>query len=423
MDFSPENYQITIGLETLGCKLNQAETETLQAKLESSGCRIVSFKEMADIYILNTCTVTSIADRKSRHLLKMARRRNPTSKIIAVGCYAEHAAREMGDLPGVDVIIGNKAKPDLFRILIEHGYILRDEMAEVPRTARHTRSFIKIQDGCSNFCTYCIVPSVRGKEKSRPPEEVIDEIKQRVARGYKEVVLTGTEIGCYRYREIDLQGLIECILKETTIDRLRLSSLQPQELSPEFIRLWRNPRLCRHFHVSLQSGSDTALKRMGRHYSLQDYCRALDQVRSLIPGVAVTTDLIVGFPGETENEFKESFEFCRRMKFARTHIFPYSRRKNTPAAKMNGQIDTTVKKRRSRIMLDLAQKSQEEYQRSFMGAIFPVLVEQRSEEFWEGLTDNYLRVYFTSSGNLTNCILPVKITGLKTGGVEGVAIV
>ncbi len=336
MEAKFKNNAVTVAMETLGCKLNQAETEHLARQLAEAGCKIVDPDEKADIYILNTCTVTHVADRKSRHLLRMAHRNNPHARIIALGCYAERAANELSKIEGVDMVAGNEAKLNLQQLLVDHGFLKPCGMKSNSDHHNRTRSFIKAQDGCNNYCSYCIVPLVRGREKSLPPEQVIDEIKQRITDGYQEVVLTGTEIGRYQYGGMDLKGLLERILRDTDVRRLRLSSVQPQEISLELIRLWQNPRLCRHFHMSLQSGSDTVLQRMNRRYTSEDFSGAVGLIRSVIPDAAITTDIIVGFPGETDDEFQESYDFCRRMEFSRIHVFPYSPREGTGAAQNDG---------------------------------------------------------------------------------------
>jgi threonylcarbamoyladenosine tRNA methylthiotransferase MtaB len=419
LDCCSGNHEITVRLDTLGCKLNQAETEFVQKELEGAGCRIVARGEKADVYILNSCAVTHIADRKSRHLLRMARRANPNALIVATGCYAERSARELSEMKGVNLVIGNKGKLELPKILFERGYLKANGRARTSDCTNRTRSFIKVQDGCTNFCTYCVVPLTRGAEKSLPPDEIINAARQRVAAGYREIVLTGTEIGRYCSGGMDLRGLVKRVLSETEIDRLRLSSLQLQELDPEFIRLWRNPRLCRHFHLSLQSGSDTVLRRMGRYYSARNYLEAMTHLRSAIPGVAITTDVIVGFPGETEEEFIESFDFCRRIQFARIHVFPYSPRKGTRAAEMPGQLGAAVKRQRCEKMLELAEANCREHSRSLLGSTLAVLFEKRSKQYWEGLTDTYVRVYVRSDDNLNNRIAPVEITSVKVDGVAG----
>ncbi len=291
----------TVAVQTLGCKLNQAESERLVRQLAEEGYHITDSAGEADIYILNTCTVTHIADRKARHLLRKAHRENPQVRIIALGCYAKRAADELSGIEGVDIVAGNAVKLTLPQLLRDKG-ILATGMKSNPVLNR-TRSFIKTQDGCDHFCSYCIVPLVRGREKSVSPELVIGEVADRVSDGYQEVVLTGTEIGRYNAAGLDLAGLVEKILNCTSIQRLRLSSLQPMEITPKLIRLWQDPRLCRHFHLSLQSGSNTVLQRMNRQYTAQDFSGAVSLIRSEIPDAAITTDIIVGFPGETEAEF------------------------------------------------------------------------------------------------------------------------
>ena len=319
---------VKIALDTLGCKLNQAETELLAKQFAEAGYRLVSSVDRADVYILNTCTVTHIADSKSRHRLRLAHRQNPDALIIATGCYAQRAHQELAQIDGVSLVVGNEQKLNLLQLLEESGYIGSPACGQGNSASSHitgfrTRAFIKIQDGCNSFCSYCIVPLVRGREKSLPVDQVVAEIKSRLANGYKEVVLTGTEIGSYNYNGVNLSGLLERILAEVDITRLRLSSLQPQEISPELIRLWRDRRLCHHFHLSLQSGSDGVLNRMKRRYSVSDYQQAVSLIRASVPEAAITTDIIVGFPGETDKEFQESYDFCWQMEFARIHVFSY----------------------------------------------------------------------------------------------------
>ncbi|MFC1861369.1 tRNA (N(6)-L-threonylcarbamoyladenosine(37)-C(2))-methylthiotransferase MtaB, partial [Chloroflexota bacterium] len=372
---------LQIALDTVGCKLNQAETELLVRRLAEAGCRLVSSVDEADIYILNTCSVTHIADRKSRHLLRMAHRRNPGARLVVTGCYAQRTPGELAEIDGVSLVIGNEEKADILRLMEESGILRRQEtpVRQVEyEDGLRTRAFIKLQDGCSNYCAYCIVPLVRGIEKSLPVEQVISEVNDRVAEGYKEVVLTGTEIGTYNCEGIDLRRLLERIINETDIIRLRLSSIQPQEVSIELIGLWRDRRLCRHFHLSLQSGSDSVLKRMNRLYTTGDYRQAVSLIRSAAPGAAITTDIIVGFPGETDEEFEQSYGFCRQMEFARIHVFSYSAREGTQAVLMPGQVKANIKKQRSMRMLALAGECAKNYRKQFLGETMQVLWEKKS---------------------------------------------
>ena len=411
-----------VALDTVGCKLNQAETQLLARQFARAGYELVSAADEADIYILNTCTVTHVADGKCRRLLKQARRRNPGAVVVAIGCYAERAHQELAQIEGVDLVLGNSQKPYLLRLLEESGKLSRSAYAhEAPAAPAdfRTRAFIKIQDGCNSFCAYCIVPLVRGREKSVPVDQVVAEVGQRVAEGYSEVVLTGTELGSYDYGGAGLGELLPNILKETELARLRLSSLQPQGISPRLIELWHDNRLCRHFHLSLQSGSDAVLNRMKRRYTVDAYQRAVALIRDMVPQAAITADIIVGFPGETEAEFEESFEFCQQMQFARIHVFAYSPRPGTEAALMTGRVEDKVKRERSQRMLALAEESAQSFRQQFLGQTMPVLWEKQTGGVWSGLTDNYIRVYTKSDRDLTNQILPVKLVKIWKDGVWG----
>ena len=393
-----------IAIETLGCKLNQAETEALQRQFVRAGYELVQQPIEADVYILNTCTVTHTADAKARHLLRMARRQNPDIFIIATGCYAQRAAAEITAIAGVDCVVDNREKSNLLEIL--KGIPQKEQSAKEPAAASapfRTRSFLKIQDGCQNFCSYCIVPFVRSSETSVPSASIIDEINQRFAEGYQEVVLTGTRVGGYAFEGLDLTGLLSRILDETKIPGVRLSSLQPQEISPALIKLWQDSRLCPHFHLSLQSGSAGVLKRMHRRYSPEEYRKTVELIRREVPAVAITTDVIVGFPGETDAEFEESLEFCKEMGFARIHVFSYSPRSGTAAAKIAGQVTDKVKKERSRQMLALAEESAQKFRERFTGEALDVLWEKQTDDGdWTGMTGNYIRVFAKSKDNLSN---------------------
>jgi threonylcarbamoyladenosine tRNA methylthiotransferase MtaB len=414
---------VKVSLDSLGCKLNQAETELLARRLARNGCELTSSGTEADIYILNTCTVTHIADRKSRHLLRQAHRRNPKALVVATGCYAERAPEELKQIRGVSLVLGNGDKARLAQLLVAAGLtgepvIGRGELPGRDGNFR-TRALVKVQDGCNLACAYCIVPLVRGRELSLAAEEVTSEVGERVALGYREMVLTGVRIGAYTGNGTDLKGLLERILKETGVARLRLSSLQPQEISTDLLGLFRNERLCPHFHLCLQSGSDSLLRRMKRGYSVSDYEEAVSLVRTKVPDVAITTDVMVGFPGETEAEFEESLDFCRRMDFARLHVFAYSRRSETPAARLPDQVSDRVKRGRSQRMLRVAGESAHKFRQRFLGSTRPVLFEQRSNGLWSGLTANYIRVYTRSAEDLANKLLPVRLVELYKDGVWG----
>ncbi len=411
-----------VALDTVGCKLNQAETQLLARQFAQTGYRLVSADDKADVYILNTCTVTHVADRRCRQRLRLAHRRNPGAVVVAIGCYAERASKELARIEGVDLVLGNSEKSNLPWLLEESGCLSHPTYSRGGAATAdfRTRAFIKVYDGCDSFCSYCVVPLVRGREKSIPIDQIVGEVKQRVAGGYKEVVLTGTKIGSYSYEGIGLGRLLQYILTETDVERLRLSSLQPKEISPELIGLWRNERLCRHFHLSLQSGSDGVLGRMRRGYTSSGYQQAVALIRDMVPGVAITTDIIVGFPGEAEADFEESYELCRQMEFARIHLFPYSPRHGTQAARMPDQVGDRVKRERSQRMLALARESAQTFRQKFLGKTMTVLWEKRSDGIWTGLTDNYIRVYARSDEDLTNKLLPVKLMEARTDGVWGV---
>ena len=404
-----------IALATSGCKLNQAETELLARQFAGAGHRLVSQPEEADVYILNTCTVTHVADSKARRLLRMAHRRNPDALIVATGCYAQRAPGELKGIDGVRLVVGNEDKENLIRLLEEPGLISKAVTADVEGgnyyySAFRTRSFVKVQDGCSNYCSYCIVPMVRGRERSMPTEEVVREVRQRVSEGYKEVVLTGTKIGVYEYDGAGLKDLLERILAETSVARLRLSSLQPQEISRGLLGMWGDSRLCPHFHLSVQSGSDGVLERMRRRYRISDYERAVSLIRTLVPGAAITTDVICGFPGESNEEFEESYRFCRETGFARIHVFAYSARSGTEAAQLPQQIDSKIKKQRSEKMLALAEESARDFREQFAGKKMAVLWEKKSGAgVWEGYTANYIKTYTRSDDDLSNKLLTVKL--------------
>ncbi|OGO06861.1 MAG: tRNA (N(6)-L-threonylcarbamoyladenosine(37)-C(2))-methylthiotransferase MtaB [Chloroflexi bacterium RBG_13_57_8] len=412
--------QITVALDSLGCKLNQAEIQQLAQELSRAGYRLVDSPARADIYILNTCTVTHTADHKSRHLLRMARRLNPSIRVVAIGCYAHRAPQELKKIEGVEMVIGNDRKMGLLKLL-EAGspHPLPPLIEKTGENLRRARAFLKVQDGCRNFCAYCIVPYVRTKEYSVPADKIIAQIREKTAAAFKEVVLTGTEIGVYEHEGVNLEGLLERILAETDIPRIRLSSLQPHHISTGLVKLWREPRLCPHFHPSLQSGSDATLKRMNRRYSTAGYRRAVTLLRDSVPDVAITTDVIVGFPGETDAEFRESLEFCREMRFARIHVFPFSPRPGTAAAQMPGQVSAGVKKGRSRQMLALAKETARRFQREFLGRTMEALWEQESGGIWSGLTGNYLRVYTRSEVVLAGKLTPAKLIKIYRDGVWG----
>ena len=415
----------TVAIETHGCKLNQADSSLLARQFIEAGYRPVLITEPSDVYVLNSCTVTHVADRKARQALRGIRRRNPDATIVATGCYAQRAPTELQDMEEVDLVIGNKGKAALVRQVLEWRgeppipcAVGADTDVFSPRVAR-TRAMVKIQEGCDQVCAYCIVPKVRGRERSIPTEEIVDEVKRSVGSGYKEVVLTGTQLGSYGF---DLPGmtltrLLQRILSETEVLRLRISSLQPQDISPEMLGLWSDMRLCPHFHLPLQSGSDRVLKRMRRRYTARLYAETVGLIRESIPEVSITADVIAGFPGETEREFEETHDLCEQIGFAATHVFPYSVRPGTSATHFDGQVSPEAKSRRVRALLELAKVQAIEFRRGTLGQVRPVLWEEgreaKSSTLWSGLTDNYIRVMGESAEQLANQVTLARLQTQK----------
>ena len=397
-----------------GCKLNQAEADAISRQLTDAGFRIVLSSSEADLYVLNTCSVTHVADAKGRQWLNGARRRNPGAKVIATGCYATRAPGEVNALQSVDALVLN---PDKGRIADVASALMMGWQKGRPleadgemRGGGRSRAFVKIQDGCNQFCAFCVIPTTRGRESNTPIDQVIADIRARVEEGFKEVVITGPQIGSFgqypptpEFRRDPegydgrLHGLIERILAETDIARLRVSSFQPQDLTPRLLDVFRDPRVCAHVHLALQSGSDATLERMGRRYRTAEYRGAVHRFREAVPDIAITTDVMVGFPGETADLFEESYRFCEDMAFAAIHVFPYSPRPGTRAYDLDGAVHEDEKRSRMSRMLALAEESAKSYRRSFIGKELDVLWEERVRlegvDYWSGLTGNYIRVY------------------------------
>ena len=415
-----------VALYTLGCKLNQAETEALSSHLSRVGFQLVPPDDGADVCIANTCTVTHIADRKSRHWLRLARRRNPRALIIATGCYAQRSSHDLNQL--ADLVVANEEKEHLPAIIQTLSLEERGlgeggaEQCQMLGAATRVRSLTKIQDGCQSPCAYCIVPEVRPCEYSLPASQIIDDVKQKVSLGYREVILTGTKVGAYRDGSIDLRDLVRRILAETDIERLRLSSLQPSEISCQFLALWQDHRLCRHFHLALQSGSETVLRRMRRSYSLEQYQTTADSIKQMMPDAAITTDIMVGFPAESDEEFEQSYSFCQQAGFANIHVFPFSRRPGTAAAGMPDQVKDKVKQGRSGRMLELSQISRRRFCEQFLGQTMSVLWEKETgpgSGIYSGLTTNYIRAFTHSEKPLSNEITPVRLLEFHNHGIWG----
>jgi threonylcarbamoyladenosine tRNA methylthiotransferase MtaB len=409
-------------LTALGCKLNQSEAESWARGLAAAGLDIVDDPANADLSIVNTCTVTHIAARKSRQRVRQCARANPQAQVVVTGCFAELSAAEAARLPQVGLVLGTAGKEQLIETICDRfGLALAPQAVATQRPpGAHTRAFIKIQDGCDNACTYCVVRVARGPQRSRPSEAILDEILARQAEGYQEIVLTGVHIGAYgRDSGKTLAALVRQILERTQFPRLRLSSIEPWDLPPELLRLWEDPRLCRHLHLPLQSGCDATLKRMNRRYTTAQFSDLLAAARRAIPDLAVTTDLIVGFPGEDEAEFEASAEFVERMAFSRLHVFPYSARQGTAAASMARQVRATVNKERAAHMAGIGRRCAVAYRRHFLGRTMDVLWEAQRSGQWSGLTDNYIRVWVVSSQALSNRILPARLTEVTQRGMRG----
>ncbi len=412
----------TAAVLTLGCKLNLADSEAMARRLRDAGWA-VSDRPIADAdaVIVNTCSVTHTADAKSRHLVRQARRLAPEAKIALTGCMLETASAEVVESLGADLVYRQVLQPDLASALIE----MRPQAAAVQARAFRTRAFVSAQEGCNDVCAFCIVPRTRGRERSKPVRAIVAEVQTREAEGALEVVITGTQLGAWG-REQGQRGLspvLKALLEETSIPRIRMSSVQPQDISAPMIELWQDPRLCRHFHLALQSGSEATLRRMRRRYSSRRYRDTVAMLRREIPGIAITTDVIAGFPGETEAEFEETLAFCREMAFAAMHVFPYSQRSGTSAARMPDQVAEPPKKERVRRLMALAEEMAGHYRQALLGTTQRVLWEHsRGSEAgraWEGLTDTYVRVFTRSESDLENQIAPVRIVELSEGGVRG----
>ena len=439
-------------LHNLGCKVNAYETEAMEQQLKERGYEIVPFDEKADVYIINTCSVTNIADRKSRQMLHRAKKLNPESVVVAAGCYVQVASEELKKDASVDIVIGNNKKAELADILDEYlGNVHEKEEAEVfvtdlshgsdyealhlEQPSDHARAFIKVQDGCNQFCSYCIIPFARGRVRSRSREDVVREITGLVAQGYREAVLTGIHLSSYGIEHMEgnpvsqgdwnhreLLALIREVHEISGLERIRLGSLEPRIITEEFAKsLAELPKFCPHFHLSLQSGCDSVLQRMNRHYTTEDYLRRCEILRKHFKRPAITTDVIVGFPQESEEEFEASRDFVDSINFYETHIFKYSKRQGTKAAKMDGQIPEHEKTRRSNIMLELNRKKMQRYEEGWLGKKVEVLFEEMTERdgknYVTGHTKEYLRIGVPcepeQADRWTNQLKEIELTSLS----------
>lgn len=478
----------TFAVATLGCKVNQADSEAISEQMSAAGFVQREFTEAADIYIVNTCTVTHLGDRSSRLMISQARRRRPGALLVVTGCYAELNPQGVAALPGVDLVVGNRAKETLVEAIKAHRQTsvserqAQSEEAAVERALRsllpvfatseqhigsaralpidpgepepepdnaerpmlptmdltpghppfltRTRVQMKVQDGCDNRCTYCIVPYVRGESRSRSIGAIVEHVQRKVHAGYQEIVLTGIHLGDYHpadNRQQDLGDLIAALLRQTDIRRIRVSSLEPEDFRLEWLELWQNPRMCRHFHLPMQSGSDFILRRMARRYNTARYREIVTTARRLIPGVAISTDIITGFPGESDEDFELTYRFASELHFTKAHVFRFSPRQGTPAARMQRQVKDEVKKARSERLLALNESDARSFRRQFLEETVEVLIEGRKHGRWEGLTDNYLRVELEQmpgpqDHHWQNTLVKARLVDLVEDGVLGTLV-
>ena len=417
-----------IAFTTLGCKVNVYDSEAMAELFAEKGYEIVNFDDVADIYIINTCTVTNFGDKKSRQMIRRARRQNKNSIIVATGCYAQVAPQTVAEIEGINIVIGTKDRGKVVEIVenyrAEKGVLnaVTDikgekefERLKVSNLKDRTRAYIKIQEGCNRYCTYCIIPYARGPVRSRKPEDVIDEVKTLAKNGFKEIVLTGIHVASYGLdlENITLADIIEQVHSVEGIERIRFSSMEPKAVDDEFVaRMAKLPKVCEHYHLSLQSGSDATLKKMNRRYTSEEYAVACERLRKAFPNVAITTDIIVGFPTETDENFNESYDFAEKVRLSKIHVFPYSPKTGTPAAKIRPQIAPNVKNERSHKMLELSTRLNKEFMSRYIGSNMEVLFERLEGNYYEGHTRNYIKVLCKSDSDLTNQLVNVKLTDI-----------
>ncbi|HEY9576900.1 MAG TPA: tRNA (N(6)-L-threonylcarbamoyladenosine(37)-C(2))-methylthiotransferase MtaB [Pseudobacillus sp.] len=422
----------TVAFQTLGCKVNHYETEAIWQLFKGRGYDRVEFESTADVYVINTCTVTNTGDKKSRQVIRRAVRKNPDAVICVTGCYAQTSPAEIMAIPGVDVVVGTQDRVKMLEYIEQYkkerqpingvGNIMKNRVYEeldVPAFTDRTRASLKIQEGCNNFCTFCIIPWARGLMRSRDPEEVIRQAQQLVEAGYKEIVLTGIHTGGYGsdMKDYNLAMLLTDLEEKVKgLKRIRISSIEASQLTDEVIEVIdRSKIVVRHLHVPLQSGSNTVLKRMRRKYTMEFFADRLNRLKKALPGLAVTSDVIVGFPGETEEEFMETYNFIKEHQFSELHVFPYSKRTGTPAARMDDQIEEEVKNERVHRLIALSDQLAKEYASRFEGEVLEVIPEEPFKEgseegLYMGYTDNYLKVVFPATEEMVGQIVKVKIT-------------
>jgi threonylcarbamoyladenosine tRNA methylthiotransferase MtaB len=422
----------TVAFHTLGCKVNHYETEAIWQLFQEAGYNREEFNKNSDVYVINTCTVTNTGDKKSRQVIRRAIRNNPDAVICVTGCYAQTSPAEIMAIPGVDIVVGTQDRSKLLGLIAEYRAerqpinavrnIMKNRVYEeldVPAFTDRTRASLKIQEGCNNFCTFCIIPWARGLMRSRDPKEVIRQAQQLVDAGYLEIVLTGIHTGGYGedLKDYNLAALLRDLESEVNgLKRLRISSIEASQLTDEVIEVLNNSSIIvRHLHIPIQSGSNTVLKRMRRKYTMEFFAERLDRLREALPHLAITSDVIVGFPGETEEEFMETYNFIRDQHFSELHVFPYSMRTGTPAARMTDQIDENVKNERVHRLIELNDQLAKQYASSFEGEVLEVIPEEKykldpESGLYEGYSDNYLKVVFPAEETMVGQIVRVKLT-------------
>lgn len=426
----------TAAYYTLGCKVNQTDTAALQQLMEQAGYTTVQFEAKADVYVINTCTVTHLGDRKSRQMIRRARRRNSEAVIVVAGCYAQVAAEDVMSMPAVDLVIGTHSRERLPELVEQaklgrinsvtplEGKVAFDNLA-VGQSPEHTRAFLKVQEGCRQFCSYCIVPYARGPLYSRPLAEAVSAAQKMVAQGFREVVLTGVHLGCYGFdftEDLALSDLVRALAAVDGLARIRISSIEPTEVTADLIEVMLdNPNVCHHLHIPLQSGDDDVLQRMNRKYNKMEFLRLAEWLRMQISDIALTTDVMVGFPGETEEQFSNTMQVVRKAAFSRLHVFKYSPRRGTPAAKYPQQVPPPVKNERSQRLTELGQELASKYQQGFLEQEVNVLFEEEvGANQVAGLTEHYVRVKAAGSDQMLGKIVPVRITALTAEGLLGI---
>lgn len=425
----------TAAFYTLGCKVNQYETEAISERFADKGYKVVPFTEKSDYYIINTCSVTSMSDRKSRQMIRRAKKANPNALIAVMGCYSQTAPDEVLSIDGVNLVLGTKDRASVLPLLesMKPGDKLNAvtsvmdnhvfEELTVRRCMDHTRAYIKIQDGCSQFCSYCIIPYARGPVRSRSESEILDEVKTLAEAGYKEIILTGIHAASYG-KDLGCTSLAQLLNKIDAVEgikRVRLSSIEPMTLNAEFVENIKDcKKLCPHFHISLQSGCDETLRRMNRHYTTEQFAEVVEGLRKHFPDCAITTDIMTGFAGETEEEHKKTLEFCERIQFSEAHVFQYSQRRGTPAAKRPDQCSPEVKEARSKDVIALTDKSHNEFLARHLGRTMEILFETKVKDgFYEGKTINYINVHAPSDRDVSGEFHQVLLEKAENGIIFG----